>query len=76
MAEWHIDSKRHLAYQLPGLFDLMITFPDSVFGAGTVLHLPNDTLHHRLKLRGFTGVLKSYKASLEPRFCLKKSNGN
>ncbi|KAL8592716.1 hypothetical protein ACOMHN_037656 [Nucella lapillus] len=60
---------RHLVYELPGLYDSIISFPISITDGTAMLQIQNSTVFYSLHLAGLYSPLTAYRAVVTPRHC-------
>ncbi|KAK7502003.1 hypothetical protein BaRGS_00006755 [Batillaria attramentaria] len=66
--KYHMDN-RHLVYELPGVYDTIISFPISVMDGTAMLHINNQSVFYSLHLAGLASPLTAYTAIVSPQRC-------
>ena len=64
---------RHLVYELPGLYDTIISFPVSVTDGTAMLQIRNNTVFYSLHLAGLASPLTAYTAVVTSLRCTHKA---
>ncbi|XP_076459626.1 GPI inositol-deacylase-like [Babylonia areolata] len=60
---------RHLVYELPSVYDSIISFPISMTDGTAMLQIQNNTVFYSLHLAGLFSPLTAYTAIVSPRHC-------
>ena len=63
---------RHLVYELPGIYDTIISFPVSIMDGTAMLQIRNNTVFYSLHLSGLYSPLTAYRAVVSPIKCSYK----
>ena len=63
---------RHLVYELPSVYDTIISFPVSVMDGTAMLQIRNNTVFYSLHLAGLYSPLTAYTAVVTPLRCSHK----
>ena len=63
---------RHLVYELPGIYDTIISFPVSIMDGTAMLQIRNNTVFYSLHLSGLYSPLTAYRAVVTPIKCSYK----
>ncbi|KAL3877296.1 hypothetical protein ACJMK2_035026 [Sinanodonta woodiana] len=69
IAEVYDSMGRHLVNSIPGLFEIMVSFPESVLKGMLILDLNEGSSYYRLKLMNLNNVVKAYAATLVVSKC-------
>ena len=74
IAEMYSQANNHLLNTVPGLFEILLAYPESVTTGSMTLDLGTGSFY-KLKLHGLSNVVKVYTATLEPSKCTQKKKG-